>query len=1095
MRQHPPRPAVTDAPAESGVKLDASRFFIDRPIFAAVLSIVIFVAGLLAIPVLPLSEYPDVAPPTVQVRAVYPGANPTTLSQTVAAPLEEAINGVDDMIYMKSVAASDGVLALDIVFETGTDVDKAQVQVQNRVSQALPRLPEAVRQLGVSTTKSSPNLTMVVFLKSTDGRYDQLYLRNYILLNIRDELNRVEGVGQVFLFGGGDYAMRIWLDPEKAAARGISAGDVVRSLREQNVQVSAGSIGAPPQPGKSDLQIAINAQGRLQTVEEFAAVVVKTGPRGELTRIGDIARVELGASEYSLRSLSDGQRAVAIPVFEAPGANSLQMSADVRKTMERLAADFPPGVTWSVDYDPTVFVRHSIESVVTTLLEAVLLVVFVVVLFLQTWRASIIPLLAVPVSIVGTFAVLLLLGFSINTLTLFGLVLAIGIVVDDAIVVVENVERNIEAGFSPREAAHRAMSEVSGPIIAIGLVLTAVFVPIAFLGGVTGQFYRQFAATIAISTIISMINSLTLSPALAAVLLRGHDAPKDRLSQWIDRAFGWLFRPFNRVFHRAGDTYAARVATLVGHRRYAITGYAVALVLAVFAFRAVPAGFIPTQDKQYLFAGTLLPEGASLDRTEVVTQQMTEIAQQIPGVSSIVALPGFNALQFANTPNSATVFIGLAPPNERELTAVEIVQRLNMAYSVIKEGLAFVLMPPPVITIGNAAGFEMYVQDRGNLGFAELNSAVQGLTGRLRETPGFDPFSILSSYQPNVPQLEVIVDRTKAKQQGVLLSDLFETLQVYLGSTYVNDFNLLGRTYMVYAQADAQFRDEVADIQRLKVRNATGEMVPLGGLVTVKQSFGPDPVVRFNGYPAADVSGGANPAMMSSAEAIQTAARLATETLPSGMSFQWSGLSYQQVNQGNAALFVYPLCVLFVFLVLAALYESWALPLAVILIVPLCLLSAIGGTWLINLVHGLWLAVFGADTPPTFLDNNIFTQIGLVVLMGLACKNAILIVEFARELEHEGRDIIEAALEACRLRLRPILMTSFAFIMGVLPLVFASGAGAEVRYVMGVTVFLGMLGVTFFGLFLTPVFYVLMRRLATRKQRRAARLASESSHG
>jgi multidrug efflux pump len=1068
------------------MKLDASRFFIDRPIFAAVLSIVITIAGLLALPNLPLSEYPDVVPPTVQVRAVYPGANPTTLSQTVAAPLEEAINGVDDMIYMKSVAASDGVMQLDVVFAIGTDVDKAQVQVQNRVSQALPRLPEAVRQLGVSTNKSAPNLTMVVFLKS-DGRYDEVYLRNYILLNLRDELNRVEGVGQVYLFGGGDYAMRIWLDPEKTAARGISAGDVVRALREQNVQVSAGSIGGPPQPRGSDLQVAIDVQGRLDTVEEFADVVVKTGPRGELTRVGDIARVELGASEYALRSLSNGQRAVAIPIFEAPGANSLQMSADVRATMRRLEKDLPEGVTWSVDYDPTVFVRQSIESVVETLLEAILLVVVVVVLFLQTWRASIIPLLAVPVSIVGTFAVLLLLGFSINTLTLFGLVLAIGIVVDDAIVVVENVERNIEAGLSPREAAHRAMSEVSGPIIAIGLVLTAVFVPIAFLDGITGQFYRQFAVTIAISTIISTVNSLTLSPALAASLLQPHGAPPDRLTTWIDRAFGWLFRPFNRFFRRAGDGYSTRVASLVARRRHATAAYVVMLVLAVLAFRAVPAGFIPTQDKQYLFAGTLLPEAASLDRTEAVTRQMTDIARAIPGVDMILALPGFNALQNANTPNSATVFIGLKPPEERELSALEIVQRLNIGFGSIKEGLGFALMPPAVIGLGNAAGFEMYVQDRRNAGFAELNAAVQGVTGQMRQTPGFDPFSVLSSFQPNVPQLEAIVDRTKAKQQGVSLDALFETLQVYLGSAYVNDFNLLGRTYTVYAQADAPFRDEVADIQRLKVRNGLGEMVPIGGLVSIKESFGPDPVVRFNGFPAADVAGGANPALMSSTEALETAAAIAARTLPSGMTFEWSGLSYQQVNQGDAALLVFPLCVLFVFLVLAALYESWTLPLAVILIVPLCLLSAIGGIWLINAAHGLWLAVFGADAPPEFLDNNIFTQVGLIVLMGLACKNAILIVEFARELEQQGRDTIDAALEACRLRLRPILMTSLAFIMGVLPLVFASGAGAEIRYVMGLTVFLGMLGVTVFGLFLTPVFYVLMRRLATRKERRAAR--------
>ena len=1068
------------------MKIDAARFFIDRPIFAAVLSILIFIAGLLAIPNLPLSEYPEVTPPTVQVRAVYPGANPTTLSQTVAAPLEEVVNGVDGMIYMKSVAGSDGVMTLDVVFGIGTDVDLAQVRVQNRVSQALPRLPEPVRQLGVSTVKSSPSLTMVVFLNSPDDRYDQLYLRNYILLHVRDELNRLDGIGQVFILGGGDYAMRIWLDPEKTAARGIAAGDVIRALREQNVQVSAGAIGAPPQPGGSDLQIAINAQGRLSSIEEFGDVVVKTGPRGELTRIRDIARVELGASEYALRSLNSNKRSVAVLIFEAPGANSIQLSGDVRATMKRLERNFPPGVNWSVDYDPTVFVRQSITSVITTLLEAILLVVIVVVLFLQTWRASIIPLLAVPVSIVGTFAVLLLFGFSINTLTLFGLVLAIGIVVDDAIVVVENVERNIKQGFAPREAAHRAMAEVSGPIIAIGLVLTAVFVPIAFLDGITGQFYRQFAVTIAISTIISTINSLTLSPALAAVLLRAHDAPNDRLTVWLERGLGWIFRPFNRTFQRASGAYARRVTGLVANRRYALAGYAVMLVLAVLAFRAVPAGFIPTQDKQYLFAGTLLPEGASLDRTEAVTRRMTEIAKQMPGVDSVIALPGLNALQNSNTPNVATVFIGLVPPEQRSIAATELVQRLNIAYSDIKEGLVFALMPPAVIGLGNAAGFEMYVQDRNNAGFGELNTSVQSLIGRLRQTPGFDPFSILTAYQANVPQLEASVDRTKAKQQGVALNDLFETLQVYLGSVYVNDFNLFGRTYTVFAQADAQFRDEIADVTRLKVRNAAGQMVPIGGLVSVTQSYGPDPVVRFNGYPAADVSGGSDPALMSSAEALVTAARLANETLPSGMTYEWSGLSYQQATQGNAALLVYPLCVLFVFLVLAALYESWSLPLAVILIVPLCLLSAMGGTWLVNLIHGLWLGVFGSNAPPTFLDNNIFTQVGLVVLMGLACKNAILIVEFARELENQGRDITAAAIEACRLRLRPILMTSFAFIMGVLPLVFASGAGSEIRYVMGVTVFLGMLGVTVFGLFLTPVLYVLLRRFVTRNERRAA---------
>jgi multidrug efflux pump len=1062
------------------MKLDAARFFIDRPIFAAVLSILFLVAGLLAIPALPLSEYPDVAPPTVQVRAVYPGANPTTISQTVAAPLEETVNGVDDMIYMKSVSGSDGVMTLDVVFKVGTDVDRAQVQVQNRVSQALPRLPEAVRQLGVATVKSSPNLTMVVFLNSPDGRYDALYLRNYILLNIRDELNRVEGVGQAFIFGGGDYSMRVWLDPEKTAARGISAGDVVQALREQNIQVSAGSIGAPPQPRTTDFQLSINLQGRLESVEEFGDVIVKTGPRGELTRIRDIARVELGASEYSLRSLSDGKGSVAIPIFEAPGANSIQMSDDVRATMTRLEKNFPPGLTWSVDYDPTVFVRASIKSVIATLLEAVLLVVIVVVLFLQTWRASIIPLLAVPVSIVGTFAVLLALGFSINTLTLFGLVLAIGIVVDDAIVVVENVERNIEAGLAPRDAAHRAMGEVSGPIIAIGLVLTAVFVPLAFIDGVTGQFYRQFAVTIAISTIISTINSLTLSPALAAVLLRPHDAPPDRLTAWMDRSLGWVFRPFNRGFRRAGDGYANRIAGLLAHRRYAIAGYAVMLVLAVLAFRAVPAGFIPVQDKQYLFAGALLPEGSSLDRTEAVARRMSEIARAVPGVTNMVAFPGLNPIQNSNTPNYLTMFVGLTPQGERDATAIEIATQLNIAFSDIQEGLGFALMPPALIGLGNSAGFEMYVQDRGGQGFGALNDSVQQLIGRLRQTPGYDPFSLLSSFQANVPQLEAVVDRARAKQQSVALTDLYETLQVYLGSAYVNDFNLLGRTYTVYAQADGPFRDEVSDIGRLKVRNAAGAMVPIGGLVDVRQSFGPDPVVRFNGYPAADLSGASDPAQMSSAQAMETARRIAAETLPSGFTTEWSGLSYQQATQGNAALVIYPLCVLFVFLVLAALYESWSLPLAVILIVPLCLLSAIGGIWLVNFFHGVYLGIFGATAPPTFLDNNIFTQVGLVVLMGLACKNAILIVEFARELEQQGRDTISAAIEACRLRLRPILMTSFAFIMGVVPLVFASGEGSEIRHVMGVTVFAGMLGVTFFGLFLTPVFYVILRRMVTR---------------
>jgi multidrug efflux pump len=1064
--------------------MDASRFFVDRPIFAAVLSILIFVAGLLAIPSLPVSEYPEVVPPSVMVRAIYPGADPTTISETVAAPLEEAINGVENMIYMKSVSGSDGVMQLTVTFAQGTDIDLAQVQVQNRVAQAQPRLPETVRALGITTAKQSPTLTMVVHLLSPDGRFDALYLRNYATLRIKDEINRIPGIGQAQIFGSGDYAMRLWLDPDKLAARNMSAADVVRAVREQNVQVSAGAIGAPPQAGMADFQLPISVKGRLESVEEFEQIVVKTGDDGEITRLLDVARVELGASEYALRSLLDGKQAIAIPIFEAPGANAVQLSADVRAKMTELAQFFPDGMTWDVVYDPTVFVQESINAVVMTLLEAVALVVLVVIVFLQTWRASIIPLFAVPVSIVGTFAVLWLLGFSINVLTLFGLVLAIGIVVDDAIVVVENVERHIENGLKPRAAAHKAMEEVSGPIIAISLVLASVFVPMAFLGGVTGEFYRQFAVTIAISVLISALNSLTLSPALAAVLLQPHGAPKDRLGRWIESGLGWFFRPFNRVFARAGKRYGESVKRNTSRTGRLLVVYALLVGLCLVAFRAVPGGFIPTQDKQYLFAAVLMPEGASIDRTEATIKQMSEMALQTPGVASAVAFPGLNALQFSNTPNMGTIFFGLESFDTREELAADIAIALSGQFSQIKEGLGFAFMPPPVLGLGNAAGFEMYIQDRAGLGFGELNDQVQALSGRLRETPGIDPYSVISANQSNVPKIEANVDRTKAKEQGLDLGEVFQTLQIYLGSAYINDMNLFGRTYSVYAQADASFRDEIADITALKARNGDGEMVPIGSVVDLKETFGPDPVLRYNGYPAADLSAGANTSLMSGNEAIELAGRFAGEMLPAGMSFEWSGLTYQQLAQGKLSLLVFPLCVLLVYLVLAALYESWSLPLAVILIVPMALLAAVGGIWLINFAHGLSLAIWPPTGPPTFLDNNIFTQIGFVVLMGLACKNAILIVEFARDLERQGRSITEAAIEASHLRLRPILMTSFAFIMGVVPLVFASGAGAEIRHVMGVTVFCGMLGVTLFGLYLTPVFYVVIRRMAERRMER-----------
>ncbi|MCC5883869.1 MAG: efflux RND transporter permease subunit [Halomonas sp.] len=1040
--------------------MNFAKFFVDRPIFAAVLSILIFIAGAITIPLLPISEYPDVVPPTVQVRAVYPGANPSEIADTVATPLEEAITGVENLMYMKSVAGSDGVLAMTLTFRPGTDPDDAQVQVQNRVSQALARLPEAVRRQGVTTDKQSPDLTMVPQLISPDGRYDSTYLRNYAALHVRDELARLPGVGQAMLFGAGDYAMRVWIDPDRAAARGLTAGDIIEAIREQNVQVSAGQLGAPPTPTTSDFLISINAQGRLTTEEEFGNIVVRAGSGGQITYLSDVARIELGAAEYSLRALLDNQQAVAIGIFQAPGSNAIALSDAVREKMDELAERFPEGVEHTIVYDPTVFVRDSIKSVIKTLLEAVLLVVLVVTLFLQTWRASVIPLLAVPVSIVGTFAVLHLLGFSINTLTLFGLVLAIGIVVDDAIVVVENVERNIEEGLAPLAAAHQAMREVSGPIIAISVVLCAVFVPMAFLEGVTGQFYRQFAVTIAISTVISAINSLTLSPALAALLLKPHDAPKDRLSRLIDFLFGWVFRPFNRFFNASSKGYQGGVARSLRRRGVVFAVYALLLAGTGVMFQAVPGGFIPTQDKMYLIGGAKLPEGASLDRTEAVIRRMTDLALETEGVTSAVAFPGLNPLQFTNTPNTGTVFFGLDPFESRSRSADEIVAELNGKLGAMQEAFSFAFTPPAILGIGSGSGFSLFIQDRAGLGYGELQQAVDGFSGALMQAPGMG--YPITSYQSNVPQLDLHVDRIKAKTQGVALTDLFETLQVYLGSVYVNDFNRFGRTWQVMAQADGDYRMDVENIERLRTRNAYGEMVPIGSMIRIDRTFGPDPVIRYNGYPAADLMGEANPQVLSSSQAIQVVEQLASAVLPAGMSFEWTDLSYQQVNQGGAALVVFPLAILLVFLALAALYESWTLPLAVILIVPMCMLSALIG---VKLTGG---------------DNNIFVQVGLVVLIGLACKNAILIVEFARELEMQGRGIVEAALEACRLRLRPIIMTSITFTAAVVPLMLAGGAGAEVRQALGTAVFAGMIGVTLFGLFLTPVFYVALRKLVTR---------------
>ncbi|CAI2450052.1 Efflux pump membrane transporter BepE [Serratia liquefaciens] len=1043
--------------------MDFSRFFIDRPIFAAVLSILIFVGGVIAIPLLPISEYPDVVPPSVQVRAEYPGANPKEIAETVATPLEEAINGVENMMYMKSVAGSDGVLVTTVTFRPGTDPDQAQVQVQNRVAQAEARLPEDVRRQGVTTQKQSPALTLVVHLVSPSGKYDSLYLRNYATLKVKDELARLPGIGQVQIFGAGEYAMRIWLDPNKVASRGLTASDVVTAMQEQNVQVSAGQLGAEPMPTRSDYLLSINAQGRLQTEEEFGNIILKSGDNGEIVRLRDVARIEMGSGSYALRAQLNNKDAVGIGIFQAPGANAIELSNAVRAKMAELSTRFPDGMSWESPYDPTVFVRDSIRSVIDTLLEAVLLVVLVVILFLQTWRASIIPLLAVPISIVGTFAALYLLGFSLNTLSLFGLVLAIGIVVDDAIVVVENVERNIEEGLSPLAAAHQAMREVSGPIIAIAVVLCAVFVPMAFLSGVTGQFYKQFAVTIAISTVISAINSLTLSPALAALLLKPHGAPKDMPSRLIDRLFGWLFRPFNRFFANSSQRYQRGVSRALGKRGAVFVVYVLLLCAAGVMFKTVPSGFIPTQDKLYLIGGVKMPEGSSLERTDAVIRKMSAIGLSVDGVTDAVSFPGLNALQFTNTPNTGTVFFALESLSTRTRSAAQINAEINAKISQIQEGFAFSIMPPPILGIGQGSGYSLYIQDRAGLGYGALQTAINTMSGAIMQTPGMG-FPI-SSYQANVPQLDAKIDRDKAKAQGVPLNALFSTLQTYLGSSYINDFNRYGRTWKVMAQADGQFRDSVEDIANLRTRNDKGEMVPIGSMVSISTTYGPDPVIRYNGFPAADLIGDADPRVLSSSQAMSELTSMANKLLPNGMNIQWTDLSYQQSTQGNAAIIVFPVAVLLAFLALAALYESWTLPLAVILIVPMTMLSALFGVWL------------------TGGDNNVFVQVGLVVLMGLACKNAILIVEFARELELQGRSIMEAALEACRLRLRPIVMTSIAFIAGTIPLILGHGAGAEVRGVTGITVFAGMLGVTLFGLFLTPVFYVTLRRMVTRKAR------------
>ena len=1043
--------------------MNFARYFVDRPIFAGVLSILITLIGALAYFRLPVTQYPEVVPPTVVVNASYPGADAKTLAETVATPLEQEINGVENMLYVSSSSTADGRVQITVTFKLGTDLNQAQVLVQNRLNATLPRLPEEVRRLGVTAQKRSPDLTLTAQFFSPDGSRDVSYLANYVTLQVQNEIARLPGVAEASMLGGLDYSMRLWLDPEKVAALGLNAGDVIRAVREQNVQVAAGSLGQPPTPAGVDFQYTLTAPGRLKTPEEFGHIVLKTGDHGEVARLSDVARIELGSRDYATHTYMDGKNAVSLRVFQLPGSNALDTADAVYTAIQRLKKRFPPGVDYRINYDTTKFVRSSIQSVLHTLLEAVLLVVVVVILFLQTWRASIIPLLAVPVSLIGTLAVMHALGFSLNNLSLFGLVLSIGIVVDDAIVVVENIERNVAAGLSPRDAARKAMDEVSGAVIAVALVLCAVFIPTAFISGITGQFYRQFALTIAVSTVISAFNSLTLSPALGALLIRPHHHRTDILTRVLNTLLGWFFRRFNRSFDWAAQAYAGGVRRLLRGTTIVLTAYVALIGLGAWLFRTVPGGFIPAQDMGYMIAVIQLPDAASLARTDEVVRRVDEIARQTPGIAHTFALSGYSSVLQASQSNLGAAFFILDDFDQRtspELQADRLTATLRQKFSAIQEARVIVLPPPALRGLGNAGGFKIQVQDLNNAGLPALEAATQKLLAAAQKDPLLT--SLITGFRANSPQFHIDLDRAQAKTMGVSLADINEALQVYLGSSYVNDFNLFGRTYQVTAQADPAFRTSPSDLARIKVRNQDGDMVPLSAVTTVLKNGGADRVQRYNLYYSSDISGTVTPGV-SSSQMIHRVEQLAQEHLPEGFTFAWTDLTYQQILAGQSINFIFPLCILFVFLVLAALYESWSLPLAIILIVPMCLLSAIGGVWLLN------------------RDNNIFTQIGLVVLVGLAAKNAILIVEFARQAQNAGMDRTHAAVEACRLRLRPILMTSFAFILGVLPLVLARGAGAEMRQALGTAVFFGMLGVTLFGLLFTPVFYVTIRRWVERR--------------
>jgi multidrug efflux pump len=1037
-----------------------SHFFIRRPIFAGVLSIFITLIGLLALWRLPVASFPEVAPPTVFVQARYPGASAETVAATVATPLEQEINGVENMLYMSSASTSDGSVAIQVTFKVGTDIDLAQVHVQNRVAVALPKLPEEVRRLGVTVRKRSPSMTAVVSLVSPTGELDDIFLSNYAYLRVKDVLARLPGVGDVFVFGTRDYSMRLWLDPEKMAARNLTAGDVVAAVREQNFEVAGGVFGQPPVAPDVPMQLVAQVKGRLVTEEEFRNIIVRTESDGRVTRLRDVARVELGARDYSMDAYYNGMPTVAIAVFQQPGSNAIETADAVRRAMAELSREFPKGMEYRIPRDDSEYIRASIREVIKTLLEAMVLVTVVVILFLQTWRASIIPLIAVPVSLIGTFAVMSALGFSLNNLTLFGLVLAIGIVVDDAIVVVENVERHIAEGHPPAEATRIAMDEIGGAVVAIALVLSSVFIPTAFLPGIQGKFYQQFALTVAVSTLISAFNALTLSPALCALLLQPHHEKADRLSRLIHGSVGWLFRGFNRWFESGRAGYLRTLRLVLRHGALAMVLYGGLLALTWLGFSTVPTGFIPVQDKGALFAYLQLPDGASLARTREVSVRVEQMIRETPGVMAVVRLDGFSILSFGVQPNASTLIVRLEPFEQRRKTgwtSEKILAALRPKFATITEGVVAAFNLPPVDGLGSIGGFKLQIQDRANLGPQALQAAAFQLMGAANQDPRL--FNVLTTFRGNVPQVLLDVDREKAKTMQVPLSSVWETLAVYLGGLYINDFNVFGRPFQVVAQADAPFRSQPSDALRLRTRNAAGQMVPLGSVVAVRDTTGPTTVYHYNLYPSADLSGATVPGV-SSGDAIQIMENLAARLLPPGMAIEWTELSLLEILAGRSGILIFPLCILMVFLVLAAQYESWLLPLAIILITPMSLLFAILAVW----ARGM--------------DNNLFTQIGLVVLIGLACKNAVLIVEFARQLQEKGMTRFEAALEASRLRLRPILMTSFAFTVGVLPLMVAAGAGAELRRAIGTATFWGMLGVTLFGIFLTPVFYVVLRRMA-----------------